>query len=228
MGDKIKIVIVDDHNLVRQSLALALSYDPSFIIAGQAANGVEALRIIQEEVPDLILLDLEMPEMNGWQVLQRLKQEKLTCKPIIVSMYFDTLVIKDLVAKGARGFLPKNSDFETLLNAIHEVHEFGYYFSKKVSQHLVKELLSEDAITPVFDDIQLIDREKDILIQLCQDKLTKEIAHELKVSERTVERYKTSLYEKTKAKTSAGLVLFALQNNYYKISSSADQPGQSR
>lgn len=215
MSEKIKIAIADDHNLVRQSIALALECEPAFKIVGQAGNGLALLEIVEKQSPGVIILDLEMPVMNGWETLDRLKKEYPDCKVIILSMHFEGLLIKDLIAKGARGFLPKNSDFETLINAIYEVNDVGYFFSKKISHVLVKELLMSNTIAPSFNESPLTEKEMKTLILICNDKLTVEIAAELSVSERTIERYKMGLYKKTKAKTSAGLVLYALKNNLF-------------
>jgi len=219
MPGKIKIVIADDHILVRQSLALALATNKNFAVLGQADNGKALLELVKNGPPDVILLDLEMPVMTGWDTLDQLTLYYPECKVVIVSMHLEGLFIKDLVKKGARGFLPKNSDFETLLNAIHEVNDLGYYFSKKISPFIVKELLMENEIKPIFKESNLTDKEIETLMLICNDKNTKEIASLLKVSDRTIERYKSSLYEKTKAKTSAGLVLFALKNNVITLPS---------
>jgi DNA-binding NarL/FixJ family response regulator len=218
MTKKIKIIIADDHILVRQSIAVALQTNKKFEVVGQADNGRVLIDLVKQLSPDVIVLDLEMPVMNGWEAMEYLREHHPDCKIVVVSMHFDALFIKDLVEKGARGFLPKNSDFETLINAIHEVNDLGYFFSKKISPNIVKELLMSNAIEPVFLDTNLTDKEIDTLRLICTDKNTKEIAERLNVSDRTVERYKSSLYEKTKAKTSAGLVLYALKNNIVVIS----------
>jgi DNA-binding NarL/FixJ family response regulator len=217
MGEKIKIIIADDHNLVRQSIALALNCDPAFEVVGQAENGKVLVELVEKFNPNVIILDLEMPVMNGWEVLEYLKKNRPECKAVVVSMHFEGLLIKDLVAKGACGFLPKNSDFETLINAIYEVNDLGYFFSKKINRNIVKELLATNSITPSFNDVKLTEKEYQTLHLICADKPTKEIAEQLNVSERTIERYKSSLFAKTKAKTQAGLVLFALKNSYISI-----------
>lgn len=217
MAEKIKVIIADDHILVRQSIAMALQTNKKFLVTGQADNGKVLLELVKIQKPDVVVLDLEMPVMNGWEAMDHLKKHHPSCKVVVVSMHFDGLFIKDLVEKGARGFLPKNSDFETLINAIHEVNDLGYFFSKKISPNIVKELLMTNAIEPMFRDTKLTEKEVDTLRLICTDRNTKEIALRLKVSDRTIERYKSNLYEKTKAKTSAGLVLYALKNNIITI-----------
>lgn len=217
MSEKIKIVIADDHTLVRQSIAVALETCENFVVIAQAGNGKVLLDLIQVETPDVIILDLEMPVMDGWEVLPHLKVRFPDCKVVVVSMHFDGLYIKDLVDRGAQGFLPKNTDFETLINAIHEVHDLGYFFSKKISPVIIKELMMSRVIDPFFNETNLTDKELDTLRYICTDKNIREIANKMGVSERTVERYLSTLYEKTKAKTSAGLVLFAIKHNLMSI-----------
>ena len=219
MSDKIKIAIADDHTLVSQSLARCLETDKEFLVVGIAENGKELIEIIKKTKPDVIILDLHMPVMNGWETLEYIQEKNILCKIIVMSMNLESSSIKDLTAKGVRGFLPKNTDFETFINAIHEVNNLGYFFDKKINLNIVKELLSINAINPTFKKINLTGQEKETLLQICADKLTKEIASDMKVTERTIERYKTNLYTKTQAKTSAGLFLFALKHNYISLDS---------
>jgi DNA-binding NarL/FixJ family response regulator len=214
---KIKVAIADDHNLVRQSFALALATDSSLQVVAQAEHGRQLLDLMDSTDPDVIMLDLQMPVLSGWEVLPILKKDYPHCKVVIVSMFFDTLFIQDLVSKGAHGFLPKNADFETLINAIHEIYDLGYFFSGRINRKLVNELLVAQSIMPTFKEVLLNERELETLRLICEDRLNSEISEKLGVSERTVDRYRTTLYEKTKAKTVAGLVLFALKHNLIKI-----------
>jgi len=213
MTEKVSIIIADDHNLVRQSISVALETQKGFKVVGQAENGKVLLELVRLHKPDVVILDLEMPVMNGWEALDEIREHFPSCKVVILSMHFEGLLIRDLVVRGARGFLPKSSDFETLINAIYEVNHLGYFFSKKISSSIVQELLMSKVIDPSFRQFNLNEGEIDTLLMICDDKTTKEIAMKLEVSDRTVERHKTSLYRKTNAKTTAGLVLFALKNN---------------
>lgn len=215
--NKIKVAIADDHTLVTESLARCLESDPKLKVVGTAENGKVLIEIIKKEKPDVVVLDLQMPVMNGWETLDYLRENKIDCKIIVMSMMLENASIKDLTAKGVRGFLPKNTDFETFINAIYEVNNLGYFFDKKINLNLVKELLDNKSIDPNFQVIELSEKEKETLIQICADNLTKEIAFNMKVTDRSVERYKTSLYEKTRAKTAAGLFLFALKHNYISL-----------
>lgn len=214
---KIKIAIADDHNLFRQSVAMALKMDPVFELVGQAENGKDLLDILGKNPVDVVLLDLEMPVMNGWKTQEHIKADYPHCKVVIVSMYFEELMIKELINNGARGFIPKDSDFETLISAIHEVNNSGYFFHKKISKSVVNELVESNNIQPVYNEVNLSDKEVEVLLEICKDKLNKEISETLFLSERTIERIKTNLFTKTDTQTNAGLVLFAIKNKFFKV-----------
>lgn len=219
MSKKINIAIADDHTLFRQSVSMAFKSVPDFDVVIEVENGRQLLDAMLITKPDIVLLDLQMPVLNGWDALTNITQLYPHCKVIVVSMFFEELLLKDLTIKGARGFIPKNSDFETLINAIYEVNHSGYYFSKKVSKALVEELVKSKSINPNYKEVKLSQIEIETLIQICADKNIKEIADALHVSERTIERYRSSIFEKTKTKTVAGLVLFAIKNkliNYFR------------
>lgn len=211
MSKQIKIAIVDDHDLVCESFALALKTNNAFKVVATANNGKQLIELLSSTKPDIILLDLEMPIFNGWDTLEYLHKNLIPCRTIVVSMHFRTQWINDLASKGARGFLPKNIDLLTLTNAILEVNTVGYYFSSKVNKKLVSELVATNRIFPTFSSANLNPSEIQVLRLICQDKITKEIADSINSSVRTAERIRATLYEKTNTRTPAGLLLFALK-----------------
>jgi DNA-binding NarL/FixJ family response regulator len=211
VDQKIKIVVADDHCLFRQSIARALETEPEFEVTGEVPDGKALLDYLAGNTADVILLDLEMPILSGWIALEKINHLFPETKVIIVSMHFEGVMIKELMSKGAKGFLPKNSDFEILVKAIHDVNSGGYFISKEFSEGLLRDSMKYTPSLPL-DDRSLTQKEIETLILICKDKLIKEIADELNVSERTVERYRSNIYEKTRAKTPAGLVMYALKN----------------
>lgn len=217
MTNKVKIIIADDQTIVRQSISVALTTQSNFEVIGQAENGKELIELISHNEPDIIILDLQMPVMDGWQAMDYLKVHHPLCKIIVLSMHLDVIVIKDLISRGARGFLPKSSDFETLISAVYEVNENGYYFSDKVSNTISNELLLTPAVESSFEELKLTTLEVNILMLICEDKNSKEIAEALLLSDEALDRYKITLMMKTNSKTTAGLVLFALKNNLISI-----------
>lgn len=211
MDQKIKILVADDHCLFRQSIAKALETEPDFKVIGEVPDGEALINYLNNHSADVILLDLELPMLSGWQALEKITRAFPKTKVIVVSMRFESMMIKELMSKGAKGFIPKNSDFNILVKAIHDVSEGGYFISKGFSEGLLRDSVKYSPSLPT-DERSLTRKEIETLILICKDKLTKEIAEELKVSERTVERYRSNIYEKTKAKTPAGLVIYALKN----------------
>jgi DNA-binding NarL/FixJ family response regulator len=211
VNQKIKIIVADDHCLFRQSIARALKTEPAFDVIGEAPNGEALLDHLNDNKADVILLDLEMPVIGSWKILDTIQQKFPSSKVIVVSPHFENVLIKQLMSKGAKGFLPKNTDFDILIRAIYDVSSGGYFISKEFSEGLLKDGVKLKVVPPA-DERGLSHKEKETLILICKDKLTKEIAEEMNVSERTIERYKSNIYEKTKAKTPAGLALYALKN----------------
>jgi DNA-binding NarL/FixJ family response regulator len=201
--------------MVRQTIAHSLSHDRKLQIVFEAENGKVLIENLARYKPDVIILDIEMPVMNGFEVLDHLRTHYPEGRVVVLSMHFDNLVIRDLINRGARGLLPKNADFESLLSAIYEVMATGYFFSKKVNPHLVHELLEQKVILPTFQSGNLELHEAELIEHICRDKLNREIAELMNVSERTVERYKSRLYRKAGVKTSGGLVVYAMKNNYF-------------
>lgn len=207
----ISIIIVDDEKMIRAGFAAILKSTEIKII-GEAENGEELFSLLKLRKPDLILLDLEMPQLNGSKTLNKLRKDFPTQKVIIVSKYHDEELIKDIFNRGANGFVSKAScGVDTLINAIRRVHEYGIY--KDNIPCLLK--------SPAFKDghyyrLILSPREIGIMGLLYQSKSYEEIGKELFISVNTVENHAKSIYKKIKAKNRAefGIVATRLGLNY--------------
>jgi len=217
MKRKIKIAMADDHVMVRQGLATLLMAEDDLQIVSQSNNGQELLDSLKVQPADLIILDIEMPVMDGMQTLQVLNKKYPEIKVIMLSMHFDDLHISEFISAGARGFLSKNSDVEVVLDAIYSVVEQGYYFNDKVSKALLSSLMKSKKINPVFNKEPLTQREIDVLKLICQEKTNQEIAEELFLSVRTVEGHRTNIAQKTNSRNIAGLVIYAIKNGIISI-----------
>jgi DNA-binding NarL/FixJ family response regulator len=218
-----KIALADDHRLLVQAITKALESQSHLMVVGQAFGTEELTRMLNSCAPDLLLLDPDLPTSHNINLLDVLKEIQDKIKVIILSKDFAQIQLQDLMNHGAKGFLPKNIDFSCLVNAIDDVMNGGYYFSPEIYPLLAAQLKnnqSRDAKTerPAFNE-----RELQLLELICTDKITKEIAEIMKLSERTIDRYKSILYEKTKTKTPAGLVIFAIQNNFFPLPKVAHQ-----
>ncbi len=214
---KIKIAIVDDHLILRQGLITLLAKEESFDIVGDYNNGLEFIESLETNCPDLILLDIDMPLMNGVETIQHLKKIKPQVQVIMLSLHFSNLYIQQFFEMGARGFLSKGTDIKVLIEAIKEVHQGDYFFSDNVSRYSINELVSKHKITPKVQTQLLSDIEIQILRLLCLEKSSKDIADELNLSTRTIEHHRERLLDKTKTKNVIGLIIYAFYNHILNI-----------
>ena len=204
----ISVLIADDHQLFRQGLAAMLKDVAKFEVIGQAANGKEALVLIAELPPDVLLLDIEMPEIDGFGVLKKLKKARLKTKVLVLTMHQSGTFVKNIVAAGADGYLKKDSDQEVLVQAIEQVHSTGNYYPPETTQLVLqslKEKNKQDTLTP---------REKEVVQQIAEGLTTKEIADKLFVSKHTVESHRQNILLKLDLKNSAELVKYALKKGW--------------
>ena len=217
MKRRIRIAIAEDHNVVRQGM-LALFEDREDIkVVFDVANGVELLDNLKQEIADVILLDLNMPILSGEEALKVIAKKYPAIRVIIISMHSGLDYIKNAISNGANGFLRKEEDFETILEAIHAVHQSGYYFNNVVTEEMISELKNEKQ--PENDELIDPISPKDIrIIQLiCEGKTNKEIAELIFTSVRTVEGRRLNIPKKTGAKTVGDLVVYAIKQGIYQI-----------
>lgn len=212
----IKIALVDDHELIRKGIAQMLQQHGMRIIA-EASNGVELLAQLGEKSPDVVLMDISMPEMDGIEATQRLKETMPAVKVIALSVFDDDMNVLRMLRAGARGYLLKNARIMDVLKAINDVVTTGYHFSDLVNHHLILNLNSKEK-----DDsdpnILLNPRELEFIKLCCTELTYKEIADRMHVSPRTAEGYGKSLCEKLGLKSRVGLVLYAFKNHLYQES----------
>lgn len=215
---KTKIAIVDDHEVFRQGIAALFNNDDDFEIVFQASNGIDFIDKNQNETVDIVLMDLEMPELNGIETLERMVQQNLTTKVIILSSHQEEKFIVHLMELGASGYLIKEASFDDIRLALSSVRDTGYYFSEYVSKMMLHGLLNKNRVKPNFKNINtLSDRELDVLKLICQELTTAEIAEKLFISPRTVDGHRNHIMEKTGARNTAGMVVFALKNKLVSI-----------
>jgi two-component system, NarL family, response regulator DegU len=209
---KIRLVLADDQELIRKSFISLLKEDPQFEIVGEAANGKELLDLLKQTETDIVLLDIEMPVMNGMEALEVICKRFPQVKVIMLSMHAGTVFISEMMARGARAYVTKSCDAEALFEAIHTVSTDGYFFDKSVSEAMLKGLQREKAINPVFDELSLSDREIDVLKEICNGMSNKEISDRLKITASTVDYHRSNIYKKTKSKNILDLLKYAIKN----------------
>lgn len=216
MGKRIKVGIAEDHDLVRQGMVALLEDEPKLEVVFDVSNGAELLEVLELKKVDIVLLDLNMPVVDGHEALHSINLKYPEVKVIIVSMHFEKDFITQTITNGARGFLPKNCDFEKVVEAIEAVHANGFHFDENVSQALVFELLNRKT-KPAEDSNVLTDREIEVIELVCQGNKNKEIAERLFLSTRTIEGHRQRISEKTNTRNVAELVIFAIEKGIYEI-----------
>lgn len=209
----IKYMIADDHKIFRQGVKLALANDHKLKCTGEGADGHQLLQAIEKQQPDVILLDLRMPGMDGIEALGFIRTNYPTIKVLILTMHDDEHFIVHLMEAGANGYLLKNAEPEEIKLAIHTVYENEYYFNDLVSATLLKKVVNKTSVPPRFNaEVKLNDKESAVLKLICNELTAAEIAKEVFLSQRTVEGIRSVLLEKTGARNTAGLVMYAVKN----------------
>ena len=214
--DPIKVLIADDHVLYRAGVKTALSTKKDVKIIAEADNGMHLLNMLKMIQPDVILLDIQMPVMDGIGALPEIKKNWPHIKVIMLTMMDDHSMITKLMELGANSYLSKTSDSEIIYEAIKTCFEHEYYFNSLTNKALLTNLKQRNNIVPqkfAPQEAQLNDKEMLILKLMCEEKNTKEIADLVDLSPRTVEAIRDKLKVKTGAKSTAGLIMYAVKNN---------------
>jgi DNA-binding NarL/FixJ family response regulator len=208
----IEIAIADDHSLFREGLRFILEGQPQFRIVTEASNGQELINSLASHVPDVILMDLKMPVIDGVEAIRQIKLSHPAIRIIVLTMYHEESTILHLLDLGANGYLLKNTSSAEVAKAIHDVMKKDYYFTDYVTSVMLKGIRKQIKPTLTLDEsVVLTKREEEVLKLICQELTTVEIAEKLFLSDRTVESHRKSLLEKLHAKNTAGLVIKAMK-----------------
>ncbi len=213
--NKIRVYLVDDHNLFLNGLKLLLSSMPEFIVVGQASNGKEFLNNYKTANPHVVLMDIAMPEMDGIQASKLALEEDPDLKIVTLSMFGDQEYYSKMLECGVRGFIFKDSDIHEVKTAIISVAEGGNYFSHQLLRNLI--LAKKNMDNDVLGDENLSYREQEVLIEICQGLSNNEIADKLFISKRTVEKHRANILLKSGCKNTASLVVYAIRNHLIEI-----------
>ncbi len=212
--NKISVYIVDDHSLFREGLKMLLSNLDYVDRIYEAENGQQFIDELPNHPVDIAMLDIEMPVMNGIQAARQAKKIAPDIKLIALSMYSDENYYLSMIEAGACGFLLKNSNFQEVEKAIIDVYNDRSYISIEILNNILKHPQK-----PSFSDFceSLTDRESEILPLICKGLTNNEIAEQLMLSKRTIDKHRENLLQKTQSKNTANLVIYALKNGYIKI-----------
>lgn len=207
---KIKVLLVDDHQIILDGLKSLLSNSGEIIVAGEANNGREAIRILELISIDVILMDIDMPILNGIDTLKEIVKRGLSVRVIILSMHQEAGMIKSLMNIGAHGYLLKSSSQEEVTNAICKVAGGQSYFSPEVTLSLLNKPQNNLHFNQQTE--LLTDRETEIVRLIAEGFSNKEIGSKLFISHRTVDTHRTNLMKKLDVSNIAGLISYAIKN----------------
>jgi DNA-binding NarL/FixJ family response regulator len=210
------VIIVDDHSLFRNGLKILLTTSGHFNVIAEAENGREFIDLLDHNItPDIVLMDIDMPVLDGIEATKEALKKYPGLKVITLSMFGEEEYYYKMIEAGVKGFLLKNSDINEVKNAIVTVYQGGKYFSQELLYNVVKNIRSghkEQELTEA-----LSEREIEVLVQICNGFSNNEIADNLHISKRTVDKHRANLLDKTNSKNTAHLVMYAIKNKLIDI-----------
>lgn len=212
----IQVAIAEDHTVFRELLSDSLHRKKEIEVTIGAANGSDLIAQMRRNVPDIVLLDLHMPVMDGTAALEIIRSEFPRVRVIILSLQYSDIHVRKYMKLGARGYLCKDVEFEKVVKAIRDVDSMGYYFYDKVSPDLIAELIGDQTITAALNKgrppEELTIREIEIIRLLFEQYTNQEIAEKLNISVRTVHNHRINITRKTGSKNVVGVMLYAIKH----------------
>ena len=213
---KPKIIIVDDHLIFRQGLTSIITSENIATVIGEASNGIEFIELISKMKPDIVLMDIDMPHMNGLDATEKAIKLIPELKIIVFSMFSDEEYYHKMIERGVKGFILKTSGINELESAIHEVMKGESYFSNELLRKIISNFEQQTNNEQSKKEI-LSEREIEVLQQICLGLSTDEIGKKLFISPKTVKTHKSNLLAKTISKNTPALILYAIKNKIVEI-----------
>ena len=211
----VNILLADDHRMVREGLKQLLETDSEINVVAEAGDGYECLNLTNKTKPDIVLLDINMPNMDGIQVLNIKKQKKMLCKVIVLTIHNEIEYLVKALEIGCDGFILKDSDFDTLKKAIFSVYSGETYIEPSLMPLLNSSLAERDEKKKKVSD--LTRREMEVLKMIASGAFNKEIALTLNISERTVKNHVSNIFKKIGVSDRTQAAVFAIKNNIISI-----------
>jgi DNA-binding NarL/FixJ family response regulator len=212
---KIKILLVDNHKILLDGLRTLIEKQDSFQVIGMVHTGREAVSFVSQHTPNVIIMDISMPDLNGIEATRNILSIHPSCKIIMLSMYSDKGYIAKALSSGARGYLLKDGEFADLVTAIQTVLRNQIYLSPEIQNVVIDDYVEK--VVDRFSDSPLTSREREVLQLIAEGKSSKQIADVLFISTRTVEVHRRNILEKLKISSMADLVKYAIREGYTSI-----------
>lgn len=204
---KIRILLADDHALVRNGMKTLLKDVDDFFVAGEASDGLEVIKKIKELSPDIVIMDISMPNMTGLEATDVIQREFPKTKVLILTMHENEDYAYQIFRSGAAGYILKNAEKKEFIDAIRTVYKGEKFFSRAIS-----DVTSKNYVSKTSSSVPITRREKEILKLIVDGLTNQEIADKLFISPRTVDTHRSNLMQKLEIKNTAGLVRFAIEN----------------
>jgi DNA-binding NarL/FixJ family response regulator len=214
--EPIKIVIADDHRMVREGIKQLLELEGDISVIGEAGDGVTCLNVIEDLNPEVVLLDINMPQMNGLQVLQKLKDNKCSSRILILTIHNEIEYLMKAVDIGVDGYILKDSESDVLRKAIFAVNSGENYIQSELAA-LLKEKLENSGKGSYEEESILTKREMEVLRLLTEGLFNKEIAYHLSISEKTVKNHVSNIFKKISVSDRTQAAVYAIRNNIVEI-----------
>ena len=215
---KIRILLVDDHKILREGICSLLKEYPDMEVIGEAADGRTALRLAEELSPDLVIMDISMPDLNGIDATRRINADHPNMKVIALSMHYDKQFVSEIFKAGAAGYLLKDSAFEELEHAIRIVMDNKTYINPQIASLVVESLISQPSAATNQKAFSLLtEREREVLQLIAEGKSTKEIASDLNISAKTIESHRRQVMGKLNIRNIAELTKYAIREGLTSI-----------
>lgn len=211
---KLRIVLADDHEMFRQGIKALIDVEPDLQVVGEACTGHEALKQVVELEPELLVMDISMPEMSGIQLMERLKKERPPVRVLALTAFGDVAYVRQMLAAGASGYLLKHAAAEELIEAIRAIARGGTYLDPAVAGRVVSGFVERKKLRGSRAGGELSGREREVLCDVARGFTNKEIAARLQISVKTVETHKANLMEKLGLSGRAEIVRYALQQGW--------------
>ncbi len=211
--NNINIAIVDDHDLFREGIKLVLNQINGFQVVFDTSNGYHFLEMLEKAALDVVLMDIEMPVINGIETTKKAIQLKPDLKIIALTMFSDTVHYTQMMTAGVKGFVIKKANKFELEQAILAVFQGGNYFSQEILQKMAFNYFGKTSGKDL-----LSNREIEIIVHICNGFTSQEIADKLYISSKTVETHRSNIFMKAEVKNTAGLIVWAIKNNFFSVS----------
>lgn len=207
----VSLILADDHPVVRKGLRALLEAEPDFRIAGEAADGLEAVKLVEQEKPDVLIVDLMMPGLGGLEVVRQARDRSPLTRIIVLSMHANEAYVLEALKNGAAGYVLKDESHAALVSAVRAVSSGRRYLSPPLSERVIESFLSKTEPAAGDSYETLTDREREVLHLAAEGRTNSEIADRLFISPRTVETHRAHLMQKLGLKTQTELIRFALR-----------------